>query len=78
VSFGTFIKSEVSADYVLRLFNAENSPRKPGQLILAENLSVAAKTDLVEETKIEQDALAAEFQAGELLNLVITQNGKEE
>jgi mannosylglycerate hydrolase len=77
VSFGTFIKSEVSADYVLRLFNAENSPREPGQLILGEDLNVTAKTDLVEETRIEQDGLAAEFKAGELLNLVIRQNRKD-
>jgi mannosylglycerate hydrolase len=78
VSFGTFIKSEVSADYVLRLFNAENSSREPGQLILAEDLSIVAKTDLVEETRTEQDEFATEFTAGELLNVVIQQNRKEE
>jgi mannosylglycerate hydrolase len=78
VSFGTFIKSDGSSDYVLRLFNAENSPKKPGQLILGQDLSVAAKTDLMEENKIEQNALAEEFNAGELLNLVIKQNRKEE
>jgi mannosylglycerate hydrolase len=78
VSFGTFIQSETSADYVLRLFNADDAPRNPGQLTLGKDLSVAARTDLMEETWIEQDALSAEFKAGELLNLVIRQNRKEE
>jgi mannosylglycerate hydrolase len=78
VSFGTFIKSDGSPDHILRLFNAESSPRKPGQLILGEGLRVAAKIDLVEETRIEQDTFPAEFKSGELLNLVIQQNGKED
>ena len=51
---------------------------QPAQLILGENLSVAAKTDLVEETRIQQDGLAAKFKSGELLNVVIKQNRKEE
>jgi mannosylglycerate hydrolase len=78
VSFGTFIKSDGSPDYILRLFNAESSPSEPGQLILGEDLSVTAKTDLMEETRSEQDELAAELKAGELLNVVIKQNRKEE
>jgi mannosylglycerate hydrolase len=77
VSFGTFIKSEVSADYVLRLFNADNSPANPGRLALGEDLNVVGTTDLLEETSIEHERLAAEFKAGELLNLVINQNRKD-
>jgi hypothetical protein len=47
-------------------------------LILGKDLSVVAKTDLMEETRTEQDGLAAEFKAGELLNVVIKQKRKEE
>ena len=77
VSFGTFIKSETSPGYVLRLFNAEDVPSKPGQLNLGEGLKVVAKTDLIEETTVDQDELAVEFGAGELLNLVVERNTKE-
>ena len=77
VSFGTFIKSDGSPDYILRLFNAENFAKEPGPLILGQGLRVTAKTDLVEETRTAQDEFAAEFKAGELLNVVISQNRKE-
>ncbi|MCW5877084.1 MAG: hypothetical protein KIS85_09445 [Anaerolineales bacterium] len=76
VGFGTLIKSDVSADYVLRLFNAEATPVKAGALTLGDGLRVTARTDLAEETHTAQDKLTGEFKAGELLNLVIKQNRK--
>lgn len=75
-SFGTFVKSDGGDEYILRLFNAESTPRDCGQLRLGGGLRVVAKTDLVEEEREERDGLAEQFGAGELLNLVVKKTGK--
>lgn len=77
ISFGTLIKSDTSADYILRLFNADSLPQKTGELMLGQQMAVTAITDLVEESKREIEKLADEFKSGELINLVIQQNGKD-
>jgi mannosylglycerate hydrolase len=75
-SFGTLIKSDGSDEYILRLFNAESTPQKAGELKLGTGLNVVAKTDIVEEQREMRDGLAEHLDAGELLNLVIKKNGK--
>lgn len=78
VSFGTLIKSDTSADYILRLFNAQARPQNAGQLALGGDLKVVARTDFAEETPIAQDRLVEQFKAGEVLNLVIRRKQKEQ
>jgi mannosylglycerate hydrolase len=75
-SFGTLIKSDGSEEYILRLFNAESEPKDAGSLALGDGFEVVAKTDLVEEAREKRDGLGEQFGSGELLNLVIKQNGK--
>ena len=76
-SFGTLIKSDGGEGYILRMFNAEAEPLPSGALSLGSGLALTAKTDLVEENHTPMQKLAEQFAAGELLNLVITQNGKD-
>lgn len=78
VSFGTLIKSDISEDYILRLFNAENFPRKLGRVVLGEDLNLVARTDLVEENRISQDKFDDELKIGELVNFVIEKRRKNE
>ncbi len=76
-SFGTLIKSDGGEGYILRMFNAEAAPLPSGALSLGSGLALTAKTDLVEENHTPMKKLAEQFAAGELLNLVITQSGKD-
>jgi mannosylglycerate hydrolase len=70
-SFGTLIRSDGRAEYLLRLFNAESRPVEAGILSLNPTLQVTASTDLVEEAREKLSGLAKQLAAGELLNLVI-------